>query len=60
MRKFRLFVDFDKEERYLKDMAKKGYRLKKHAFLSFYQFHLQLWLISFGGFCLLVYTVHFK
>jgi hypothetical protein len=38
MRRFRLFVDFDKEERYLKDMAKKGYRLKKHTFLSFYQF----------------------
>lgn len=38
MKKFKIFVEFEKEEKYLNDMAKKGYRLKKYSAFGFYHF----------------------
>ena len=38
MKKFRIFVDFEKEEVYLNEMAKKGYVLEKYSCLGFYTF----------------------
>ncbi|MBD8070644.1 DUF2812 domain-containing protein [Bacillus sp. PS06] len=32
MRKFKFFLDFDKEEKWLEEMAKKGYQLKDRTF----------------------------
>ncbi|MFD2445005.1 DUF2812 domain-containing protein [Bacillus sp. CGMCC 1.16607] len=32
MRKFKYFIDFDKEEKWLKKMAKQGYQLKEKSF----------------------------
>lgn len=40
MRKFKLFWDFDAEEKYLNDMASKGYILKKYSMFGFYHFEL--------------------
>lgn len=37
MRKFKMFIDYDKEEKWLNEMAKKGYELKS-VFLG-YKFH---------------------
>ena len=38
MRKFKIFLDMDKEEKYLNEMAAKGYFLKKYSSLGFYHF----------------------
>ena len=38
MKKFKLMADFEKEEEFLNDMAKKGYRLKKYNSLGMYTF----------------------
>lgn len=38
MIKFRIFVDMDKEETYLRSMAKAGYMLKSYNSLGFYTF----------------------
>lgn len=38
MRKFKIFLDFEKEEQYLNDMVKKGYHLKKYSAFGFYYF----------------------
>lgn len=38
MKVFKIFVDFEKEEKYLNDMAKNGYLLKKYSSLGFYHF----------------------
>jgi len=38
MRIFKIFVDMDKEEKYLNDMAKKGYLLEKYSSLGIYTF----------------------
>lgn len=38
MKKFKLIADFEKEEQFLNDMAKKGYRLKKYNSLGMYTF----------------------
>ena len=38
MRKFKIFVDMDKEEKYLNEMARKGYHLKKYTVFGFYHF----------------------
>lgn len=32
MRKFKYFIDFDKEEKWLNEMAKQGYQLKDKSF----------------------------
>ena len=38
MKKFKLIADFEKEEQFLNDMAKKGHRLKKYNSLGMYTF----------------------
>ena len=38
MKKFKLIADFEKEEQFLNDMAKQGYRLKKYNSLGMYTF----------------------
>ena len=38
MKKFKLMADFEKEEEFLNDMAKKGYRLQKYNSLGVYTF----------------------
>jgi hypothetical protein len=38
MRKFKVFVDFEKEEQYLNDMAKQGYILKEYTVFGVYNF----------------------
>ncbi len=38
MRKFKIFVDIEKEEKYLNEMAKKGYIFKKYTIFGFYHF----------------------
>lgn len=38
MRKFKTFVDMDKEEEYLNEMAKRGFVLKKYSSLGVYTF----------------------
>jgi hypothetical protein len=40
MKKFKIIADFAKEERFLNDMAKKGYRLEKYNSLGVYTFRL--------------------
>ena len=42
IRRFRLFLitDYEKEEKYLSDMSKKGYRLKKVTWPGFYTFEV--------------------
>lgn len=42
IRRFKTFtiVDYEKEENYLSEMSKKGYRLKKASFPGFYTFEL--------------------
>lgn len=40
MKKFKLIADFEKEEQFLNDMAKKGYRLKKYNSLGVYTFEI--------------------
>lgn len=38
MKKFKVFVDMDEEEKYLNEMAKKGYVLKKYSAFGRYHF----------------------
>ncbi|MDR2977511.1 MAG: DUF2812 domain-containing protein [Streptococcaceae bacterium] len=38
MKRFRLFVDFDKEENYLNQMARKGWELQHYSWFGFYTF----------------------
>ena len=38
MKKFKLIADFEKEELFLNDMAKNGYRLEKYNSLGMYTF----------------------
>jgi|GEM_PF-2414682 len=38
MRKFKIFIDIEAEERYLNSMARKGYLLKKYTIWGFYHF----------------------
>ncbi|MFT5871780.1 MAG: hypothetical protein ACI8WT_000701 [Clostridium sp.] len=38
MKKFKMFVDMDKEEEYLNGMAKSGFMLKKYSFFGVYTF----------------------
>jgi hypothetical protein len=38
MKVFKIFVDMDKEEQYLRDMAGKGYRLVKYSYWGVYTF----------------------
>jgi len=38
MLKFKIYLNFDKEEKYLNEMAAKGYLLKSHSALGIYRF----------------------
>lgn len=38
MKQFKLFIDFTKEEQYLNEQAKKGYKFFKYSCLGFYHF----------------------
>ncbi|MDO0822618.1 DUF2812 domain-containing protein [Desulfosporosinus nitroreducens] len=38
MKKFKVFVNIDDEEKFLREMAEKGYVLKKYSYFGFYHF----------------------
>ena len=38
MKRFKIFYDFEKEEKYLHDMAEEGHILKKYSVFGFYHF----------------------
>ncbi|KGK91492.1 hypothetical protein DP73_03550 [Desulfosporosinus sp. HMP52] len=38
MRKFKVFIDIDEEEKFLREMAEKGYIFKKYSYFGFYHF----------------------
>ncbi|WP_257204066.1 DUF2812 domain-containing protein [Acetivibrio thermocellus] len=38
MKKFKMFWNFDEEEKYLKDMARQGYIFKKYSIFGFCHF----------------------
>jgi hypothetical protein len=38
MKKFKIFYDFDEEEKYLNGMAAQGYILKKYSIFGLYHF----------------------